>query len=103
MSQQEIINWVGGLLMNKTLKMILDKYGAEVVIARILEQLRLLAETQDEEVIETVKEAVEGYCDTEYIYNLCEFPGVTTYASEIINISDDIWVDKGLRKNLFFY
>ncbi len=36
--------------MNQTLKALVHKYGTEAVVARILEQLKLIAYSKDEEV-----------------------------------------------------
>ena len=53
--------------MNKTLEAILNKYGAEVVIARIMEQLNILALSEDDEAKQEAVELLEGSgCDTEY-------------------------------------
>lgn len=87
--------------MNKTLDMILKIYGAEHVIARLIEQLRLVAESKDEEVIKTVKQLVSEYpSDTEYIYSLCEFSNLLTYASADPTISDEPWKEEGIRQEL---
>jgi len=65
--------------MNKTLKALLSKYGTEKVIARILEQLRIIATSEDEEVKDAVKELIASSgCDTEYIYSLCEYTNLVT-------------------------
>jgi hypothetical protein len=92
--------------MNKTLKLLLNKYGTEAVISRILEQLKILAQCEDEEVTKTVKELLEDTdCDTEYIYNLCEYSNLVTYLSEDIKITNSPWNDKAgkceMRKNPF--
>lgn len=87
--------------MNKTLDMILKIYGAEHVIARLIEQLRLVAESKDEEVIKTVKQLVAEYpSDTEYIYSLCKFSNLLTYASADPTISDEPWKEEGIRQEL---
>lgn len=87
--------------MNKTLDMILKKYGAEHVVARLIEQLRLVAESKDEEVIKTVKQLVAEYpSDTEYIYSLCEFSNLLTYASTNPTITDEAWKEEDIRQEL---
>jgi hypothetical protein len=92
--------------VNKTLKLLLNKYGTEAVISRILEQLKILAQCEDEEATKTVKELLENTgCDTEYIYNLCEYANLVTYLSEDIKITDSPWNDEAgkceIRKNSF--
>ncbi|GAB6180164.1 hypothetical protein JCM14036_14830 [Desulfotomaculum defluvii] len=78
--------------MNNTLEMLIEKYGAEVIIARILEQLRLLAQSKNQEVIDVVKTLLsETGCDTEYIYTLCEYTNLATYVSDTIQITDEPW------------
>lgn len=87
--------------MNKTLEALLEKYGEEHVIARIMEQLRLLVESTDEEVIRTVKGLATEYpSDTEYIYNLCEFSNLLTYVSPNPTIIDGPWVEEEMRQYL---
>ncbi len=87
--------------MNKTLDVILKIYGAEHVIARLIEQLRLAAESKDEEVTKTVKQLVAEYpSDTEYIYGLCEFSNFLTYASANPTITDEPWKEEGIRQEL---
>lgn len=46
--------------MKKTLEELLKEYGEELVVGRILEQLKLLIFSKDEEVIRTVKEAFKA-------------------------------------------
>ena len=87
--------------MNKTLDMILKIYGAEHVVARLIEQLRLVAESKDEEVIKTVQQLVAEYpSDTEYIYSLCEFSNLLTYTSADPTITDEPWKEEGIRQEL---
>jgi hypothetical protein len=87
--------------MNKTLDIILKKYGAEHVVARLIEQLRLAAESKDEEVTKTVKQLVAEYpSDTEYIYSLCEFSNLLTYTSVDPMITDEPWKEEGIRQEL---
>ena len=75
--------------MNKTLKALIRKYGTEEIIARILEQLKLLVETEDEEVRKAVKDLIlDSGSDTEYIFNLCEYTNLVTYVSDRTYISD---------------
>lgn len=87
--------------MDKTLDIILKKYGAEIVVARILEQLKLLATSKDEDVVKVVKELVlSSKSDTEYIYTLCEYTNLATFVSENIDITDDDWEDEEARQCL---
>ena len=87
--------------MNKTLDVILKTYGTEHVIARLIEQLRLAAESKDEEVTKTVKQLVTEYpSDTEYIYSLCEFSNLLTYASANPTITDGPWKEEDIRQEL---
>lgn len=84
--------------MNKTLNAIFNKYGAEVVVARILEQFKLLATSKDEDVVNVVKDLVLSFkSDTEYIYCLCEYTNIITYVSENIEITDGEWEDEPTR------
>lgn len=79
--------------MNQTLKALLKKYGTETVIARILEQLKLLALSKDEEVRKTVADLVaSSHCDTDYIYTLCEYTNFATYVSEQVEVTDKPWI-----------
>lgn len=91
--------------MNKTLKALLNQYGTEKVIARILEQLKILATSDDDEVKKTVKELVKSSgCDTEYIYSLCEFSNLVTFVSEEAMVSDFPWKEekpKSLSRRYF--
>lgn len=87
--------------MNKTLDMILKKFGAEHIIARLIEQLRIAAQSNDEEVINTVKELVVEYpSDTEYIYSLCEFSNLLTYTSVNPTVMDELWKDEDIRQKI---
>lgn len=80
--------------MKKTLEELLKEYSQEVVVGRILEQLKLLIFSKDEEVIRTVKEAFkDAGCDTEYIYMLCEYSNLTSYASEEVNVTSSPWIE----------
>lgn len=84
--------------MNQTLKALLRKYGKEAVIARILEQLKLMAFSKDEEVKMVVKDLLQSSgCDTEYIYSLCEYTNLATYVSDEDEVTDDSWNDEGLK------
>ena len=52
--------------MNPTLRTLVSEYGTETIIARVLEQLKLAALSDDEEVKATVRELLEASaCDTE--------------------------------------
>lgn len=85
--------------MSKALKAILEKYGTEEVIARLMEQLRLLAE--DSGIREEVAEVVRSYpSDTEYIYVLCEYTNLITYTTEEPKLNDGIWEDMGVKREL---
>ncbi len=87
--------------MNKIAYLLLKKYGAGVVIARIMEQLRLLAECEDEDVLKAVKDLIiSSSCDTEYIYNLCEYTNLVTYASGNPTITDALWVDEESKQEI---
>lgn len=81
--------------MNETLTLLTEKYGTEVIIARVLEQLKLLAHSKDEEVVQTVKELIESAgCDTEYIYTLCEYTNLATFVSDQVHVTDSPWNNK---------
>lgn len=87
--------------MNQTLKALLSKYGIEAVIARILEQLKLMAFSKDEEVKMVVKDLLQSSgCDTEYIYSLCEYTNLATYISEEDEVTDDSWNDEGAKSEI---
>ena len=78
--------------MNKFLKELFETYGEEVVVGRILEQLKLLAFSDDKEVKEAVIAALnDADCDTEYIFNLCEYTNLVSYASEEVEVSAEPW------------
>lgn len=85
----------GGFEMNETLISLTEKYGTEVIIARILEQLKLLAHSEDKEVVQAVKELITSAgCDTEYIYTLCEYTNLATFVSDNIQVTDSSWKNK---------
>lgn len=87
--------------MNKTMNAILKNYGTENVISRLMEQLRILADSNDEEVTFTVKKLLSDLpCDTEYIYNLCEFTNLVTYTSDKAAINDVPWKEEYIRERL---
>ena len=87
--------------MNTTLKTLLADYGTESVIARLLEQLKLAALSEDKEVRATVKELLESSaCDTEYIYSLCEYTNLVTYAGETQEVTDGPWNDRDAKAGL---
>jgi hypothetical protein len=78
--------------MNKSLKELFKTYGEEVVVGRILEQLKLLAFSDDEEVKEAAIAALnDAGCDMEYIFNLCEYTNLVSYASEEVSITTESW------------
>lgn len=78
--------------MNKYLKELFETYGEEVVVGRILEQLKLLAFSDDKEVKEAVIAALnDAGCDTEYIFNLCEYTNLVSYASEEVEVTTEPW------------
>jgi len=84
--------------MSRTLKLLLEEFGTETVIARILEQLMLLAKCDDPKVKEIVVNLVnECGCDTEYIYALCVFTNAITYADANPVVSDKPWLEESLR------
>lgn len=90
--------------MNNTLKALLSKYGTEKVIARIMEQLRLLAVSKDEEVKKAVGELITASgCDTEYIYSLCEFTNLVTYVSEEAVVKDSPWTDENSKAEIMSF
>ena len=78
--------------MKKSLRELFETYGEEAVVGRILEQLKLLAFSDDKEVKETVVAALNDTgCDTEYLYNLCEYTNLVSYASEEVTVSTEPW------------
>ena len=84
--------------MNTRLQDLIAKYGTETIIARILEQLQLLALSEDEAVKKAVRSLVkDASCDTEYIYLLCEYTNLMSYVSDNVKVTDcrgqahDIW------------
>jgi hypothetical protein len=78
--------------MNKSLKELFESFGEEVVVGRILEQLKLLAFSDDKEVKEAVIAALnDAGCDTEYIFNLCEYTNLVSYASEEVEVTTEPW------------
>ena len=78
--------------MNKSLKELFETYGEEVVVGRILEQLKLLAFSDNKEVKEAVIAALnDAGCDMEYIFNLCEYTNLVSYASEEVEVSAEPW------------
>lgn len=80
--------------MNKTLRELFETYGEEVVVGRILDQLKLLAYSDDEEVRGTVVAAVnDAGCDTEYIYSLCEYTNLVSYAAEDVSVTTEPWTE----------
>lgn len=80
--------------MRMTLEALLKEYGAEVVVGRILEQLKLLVFSDDEEVIKIVKDVLKDTgCDTEYIYSLCEYQSLISYAAEEVTVTSSPWTE----------
>jgi len=78
--------------MKKSLKELFEIYGEEVVVGRVLEQLKLLAFSDDKEVKEAVIAALnDAGCDTEYIFNLCEYTNLVSYASEEVEVTTEPW------------
>ncbi|MCX7749191.1 MAG: hypothetical protein N2645_20200 [Clostridia bacterium] len=87
--------------MNKTLDAIIKKYGVETVIARLLEQLRILADSDSGEVKTTIKNLLSDLpSDTEYIYTLCEYTNLVTYTSGSAVINDSPWKEEETRRDL---
>ena len=81
--------------MAKDLNELINEYGVETIIARIMEQLKILAKCKDAEVIASVKGLIESTgCDTEYIYSLCEYGNLVTYVSENIEIRELPWIEE---------
>ena len=78
-----------------------SEYGTETIIARVLEQLKLAALSDDEEVKAAVRELLEASaCDTEYLYLLCEYTNLMTYVSETAEVTDGLWKDQMARTSL---
>ena len=87
--------------MNSTLRTLVSEYGTETMIARVLEQLKLAALSDDEEVRAAVRELLEtAACDTEYLYLLCEYTNLMTYVSETAEVTDGLWKDQMARTSL---
>ena len=87
--------------MNSTLRTLVSEYGTETIIARVLEQLKLAALSDDEEVKAAVRELLEASaCDTEYLYLLCEYTNLMTYVSETAEVTDGLWKDQMERTSL---
>ena len=87
--------------MNSTLRTLVSEYGTETIIARVLEQLKLAALSDDEEVKAAVRELLEtAACDTEYLYLLCEYTNLMTYVSETAEVTDGLWKDQMARTSL---
>lgn len=87
--------------MNSTLRTLVSEYGTETIIARVLEQLKLAALSDDEEVKATVRELLEASaCDTEYLYLLCEYTNLMTYVSETAEVTDGPWKDQKSKAGL---
>lgn len=85
--------------MIKTLKVIIKRYGAEKIMARLMEQIRLLS--YDNAMRDEVAAIVNQYeADTEYIYSLCEYTNLITYTSENPHLSDEPWEDEVMKKGL---
>jgi hypothetical protein len=81
--------------MAKNLKELIKKYGAETIVVSVMEQLKILAKCQDTEVIASVKGLIESTgCDTEYIYNLCEFGNLVTYVSQNSKVTESPWLEE---------
>jgi len=84
--------------MNRTFKLMLDEFGTEEVIARIMEQLNILATCNDQEAKKAAISLVKDCgCDTEYIYTLCTFTNLVAYVSEFPIVSDGPWIDAPSR------
>ena len=87
--------------MNPTLRTLVSEYGTETIIARVLEQLKLAALSDDEEVRAAVRELLEtAACDTEYLYLLCEYTNLMTYVSETAEVTDGPWNDRNSKAGL---
>ena len=87
--------------MNSTLRTLVSEYGTETIIARVLEQLKLAALSDDEEVRAAVRELLEtAACDTEYLYLLCEYTNLMTYVSETAEVTDGPWNDRNSKAGL---
>lgn len=87
--------------MNSTLRTLVSEYGTATIIARVLEQLKLAALSDDEEVRAAVRELLEtAACDTEYLYLLCEYTNLMTYVSETAEVTDGPWNDRNSKAGL---
>lgn len=81
--------------MNKKLNELIKEYGAEAIIANIMEQLKILAQCEEVEAISSAKGLIESSgCDTEYIYNLCEYGNLVTYVSEDTKVTESPWLEE---------
>lgn len=79
--------------MSKLDKLI-EMYGAEEIIARVLEQARLMA-VEDVQVADTAKRCINDIpVDTEYIYSICEYGNLVSYTSGNPIVSDGEWDDE---------
>jgi len=88
--------------MTKALQGVIGKYGAETVIARLMEQIRVLSECDDirDEVARTVRQYTS---DIEYIYDICEYTNLVTYASDNPRLSNENWDNEDAKKELEEY
>ena len=76
--------------MNQSLQALMNQYGEEEVVARVLEQLKLLVFTDDMEVHETVKSAlIDATSDIDYLSNLCEYTNLVTFAEDKVVVTTD--------------
>lgn len=88
--------------MTKTLRGIVSKYGTATVIARLMEQIRLLSLCND--ISDEVAETVNQYAaDTEFIYSLCKYTNLITYTSEKPALTDQGWEDEDAKEELEEY
>lgn len=78
--------------MNTRLQDLITQYGTETIICRILEQLQILALSDDEAVKNAVRRLVkDASCDTEYIYLLCEYTSLMSFVSDTTDVTDGPW------------
>lgn len=86
--------------MNQNLSIILNHFGIETVIARLMEQLHMIVgDCSSQEAQETAKALLESCgCDTEYIYTLCENTNLVTYVSDCVTVTDEPWLDDFSRQ-----
>ena len=87
--------------MTRSLQGLIRRYGTERILARVMEQLRLLAGSPDSDVRQAVAEVAQDYpCDVEYLHALCEYNARVTYVSDQQTLSDEPWQDRDIKQAL---